>query len=107
MKYAWLLLLFTGLTLSRDGQLIACEHGDRRVSIMPLSRGGKKTLADNHKKNRFNSPNADSTDEKMLYVTQSDPGNPVIFAFPVCANGTTGKGRVFFIDTTQPTANFG
>ncbi|WP_345265986.1 SMP-30/gluconolactonase/LRE family protein [Nibrella viscosa] len=46
-----------GLTLDRQGRLIACEHGDRRVSAMPLSGGGKRTLADNYQGKRFNSPN--------------------------------------------------
>ncbi len=46
-----------GLTISLDGQIIACEHGDRRVSIMPTEGGGKKTLADSHQGKRFNSPN--------------------------------------------------
>lgn len=46
-----------GLTISTDGQLIACEHGDRRISKMPFSRGGKVTLADNYDGKRFNSPN--------------------------------------------------
>jgi gluconolactonase len=142
-----------GLTMSRDGRLIAAEHGDRRVSIMPLNGGGKRTLADNHDGKRFNSPNdvvqksngdiyftdppyglpkqaddpsretpvfgvyridtmgkttllidhlsrpnglAFSPDEKTLYVAQSDPEKAVIFAFPVLADGTTGKGRIFF-----------
>lgn len=142
-----------GLTLSRDGQLIACEHGDRRVSILPLTNGEKRTLADRHEGKRFNSPNdvvqksngavyftdppyglpqqendparetpvfgvyridttgattllaghlsrpnglAFSPDEKTLYVAQSDPGRPVIFAFPVLADGTLGPERVFF-----------
>ncbi|MBL7815705.1 MAG: SMP-30/gluconolactonase/LRE family protein [Saprospiraceae bacterium] len=46
-----------GLTISLDGKIIACEHGDRRVTIMPTEGGGKKTLADNHQGKRFNSPN--------------------------------------------------
>lgn len=46
-----------GLTVSNDGQLILCEHGDRRISIMPFSKGGKKTLADSYEGKRFNSPN--------------------------------------------------
>ena len=46
-----------GITISLDGQIIACEHGDRRVTIMPTEGGGKKTLADNHEGKRFNSPN--------------------------------------------------
>lgn len=47
-----------GLTIDRKGQLIACEHGDRRVTAMPLNGiGGKRTLADNYNGKRFNSPN--------------------------------------------------
>ncbi|HEX3997301.1 MAG TPA: SMP-30/gluconolactonase/LRE family protein [Pirellulales bacterium] len=40
-----------------------------------------------------------SPDEKTLYVANSDPNNPVWMAYPVEADGTLGKGRVFF-DTT-------
>jgi gluconolactonase len=47
-----------GLTLDAQGRLISCEHGDRRISAMPLSGvGGKITLADRYKGKRFNSPN--------------------------------------------------
>ncbi|CCH55629.1 Gluconolactonase [Fibrisoma limi BUZ 3] len=47
-----------GLTIDAQGRLIACEHGDRRVTAMPLSGGGgKKTLADTFEGKRFNSPN--------------------------------------------------
>ncbi|MCZ6672086.1 MAG: SMP-30/gluconolactonase/LRE family protein, partial [Verrucomicrobia bacterium] len=34
-----------GLMFDPDGQLISCEHGDRRISIM-IKDGGKRTLAD-------------------------------------------------------------
>lgn len=46
-----------GLTIDQQGRLISCEHGDRRVSAMPLSGGGKVTLADRYKGKRLNSPN--------------------------------------------------
>ncbi len=46
-----------GLIINRQGQLVACEHGDRRVSVMPLSNGGKVTLTDNYNGTRYNSPN--------------------------------------------------
>lgn len=46
-----------GLTINKKGELVACEHGDRRVSSMSLTKGGKRTLADNYKGKRFNSPN--------------------------------------------------
>ncbi len=45
-----------GLTLDREGRLVSCEHGDRRVSIMEWGRG-KRTLADNWQSKWFNSPN--------------------------------------------------
>jgi gluconolactonase len=45
-----------GLTLDREGRLIAAEHGDRRVSRFDWT-GGKRTLADNWQGKRFNSPN--------------------------------------------------
>lgn len=46
-----------GLIINQKGDLVACEHGDRRVSAMPLEVGGKRTLADNFQGKRFNSPN--------------------------------------------------
>lgn len=45
-----------GLTFDRQGQLVACEHGDRRVSVL-LKDGGKRTLADSYEGKRLNSPN--------------------------------------------------
>ena len=45
-----------GLTLDRQGRLIAAEHGDRRVSRYDWT-GGKRTIADNWQGKRFNSPN--------------------------------------------------
>jgi gluconolactonase len=46
-----------GLIINNKGQLVACEHGDRRVTAMPLQHGGKFTLADRYQGKRFNSPN--------------------------------------------------
>jgi gluconolactonase len=37
-----------------------------------------------------------SLDEKTLYVANSDPEHPVWMAFPVQADGTLGKGKVFY-----------
>ncbi len=45
-----------GLLLDKDGNLVLCEHGDRRVSVL-TPKGGKKTLADNYQGKRLNSPN--------------------------------------------------
>jgi gluconolactonase len=45
-----------GLLLNSDGELVSCEHGDRRVSVLTKG-GGKQTLADNYMGKRLNSPN--------------------------------------------------
>jgi len=46
-----------GLTIDPQGNLIACEHGDRRISSMSLEKGGKRTLSDSYRGKRLNSPN--------------------------------------------------
>lgn len=45
-----------GLTFDNDGQLLLCEHGDRRISRLTVV-GGKKTVVDEYQGKRFNSPN--------------------------------------------------
>jgi len=45
-----------GLTLDREGRLIACEHGNRRVSRTEKD-GSVITLADRYQGKRLNSPN--------------------------------------------------
>jgi gluconolactonase len=45
-----------GLLLDRRGRLVSMEHGDRRVSVL-LKDGGKRTLVDNYRGKRLNSPN--------------------------------------------------
>jgi gluconolactonase len=147
-----------GLTLDKQGRLVLCEHGDRRVSVMPLKGGGKRTLADNFEGKRFNAPNdvvahsngsyyftdppyglakkekdpsretpifgvyratlaesgqpgsvslvirdltrpngiAFSPDEKTMYIAQSDPDRPVVMAYPMQADGSVGRGKVFY-----------
>jgi len=46
-----------GLIINNNGELVACEHGDRRISKMNLAMGGKVTLADGWEGKRLNSPN--------------------------------------------------
>ncbi|RZM04893.1 MAG: SMP-30/gluconolactonase/LRE family protein [Pedobacter sp.] len=46
-----------GLIINNNGELVSCEHGDRRISLMPLTGGGKLSIADKWNKKRFNSPN--------------------------------------------------
>lgn len=45
-----------GLALDLQGRLLACEHGDRRVSVLTAG-GGKMTVADRYEGRRLNSPN--------------------------------------------------
>jgi len=45
-----------GLTYDRDGQLIICEHGTRRLSRLD-KEGGYQVLADRYHGKRLNSPN--------------------------------------------------
>lgn len=65
-----------GLALDREGRLVMCEHGDRRVSLLTTG-GGKLTLADRFEGKRLNSPNdlvygADGS----LYFTDPPYGLP-------------------------------
>jgi gluconolactonase len=45
-----------GLALDAEGRLLACEHGDRRLSVLTHD-GGKRTLVDHYQGKRLNSPN--------------------------------------------------
>lgn len=61
--------------------------------VFRLAKDGKVTLLTKE----LTRPNglAFSPDEKTLYVANSDPDHAVWMAFPVKADGTLGKGRVF------------
>lgn len=141
-----------GLLYDAKGQLILCEHGDRRIAVL-TNGGGKVTIADKYQGKRLNSPNdavmhsngdiyftdppyglpkkqddplreldifgvyriskdgtvtlltnelirpngiAFSPDEKTLYIAQSDSKKAIWMSFPVNADGTLGKGKVFY-----------
>jgi gluconolactonase len=100
-----------GLIISLDGKLISCEHGDRRVSIMPLEGGGKRTLTDNHAGQRYNSPN--DVVQKLngdIYFTDPPYGMPkhendpsretdVFGVYRVAKNGQT---TLVISDLTRP-----
>lgn len=65
-----------GLTLDRQGNLISCEHGDRRVSRLTPG-GGKRTIADNYEGKRFNSPNDVAVHSSgAIYFTDPPYGLP-------------------------------
>jgi len=46
-----------GLAFDLEDNLYFCEHGDRRLSVLPKAGGGKMTVADRVNGKRFNSPN--------------------------------------------------
>ena len=71
-----------GLTLDREGRLIACEHGNRRVSRTDKD-GNIVTLADHYQGKRFNSPNdvICKSDGDLYFtdpnsVARRDPSDP-------------------------------
>lgn len=65
-----------GLTLDREGRLISCEHGDRRLSRLERD-GGKLTLADRFEGKRFNSPNDAAVHSSgAIYFTDPPYGLP-------------------------------
>ncbi|MCG8599255.1 MAG: SMP-30/gluconolactonase/LRE family protein [Verrucomicrobiales bacterium] len=66
-----------GLLLDKNGQLISCEHGDRRLSLL-TEGGGKRTLVDNYQGKRLNSPNDAclGPDGETIYFTDPPYGLP-------------------------------
>jgi gluconolactonase len=68
-----------GSTLDRDGRLVLCQHGDRRVARMdaPLDKPEPKyiTVAGEHDGKRFNSPNdAAAHSSGAIYFTDPPYG---------------------------------
>lgn len=68
-----------GLILNAKGELILCQHGDRRIAKMKSSPGSPKaefqTLADNWQGKKLNSPNDATFDKKgNLYFTDPPYG---------------------------------
>lgn len=68
-----------GLTLTYDGQLVLCQHGDRRVARLTSSFKDPKpefiTLADNYRGKKLNSPNDLAYDSKgNLFFTDPPYG---------------------------------
>jgi gluconolactonase len=65
-----------GLVMDPQGQLVSCEHGDRRISVL-TREGGKRTLVDNYMGKRLNSPNdAVYKSNGDLYFTDPPYGLP-------------------------------
>ncbi|MCB1204803.1 MAG: SMP-30/gluconolactonase/LRE family protein [Verrucomicrobiae bacterium] len=66
-----------GLLIDKKGQLVSCEHGDRRLSVLTAG-GGKRTLVDNFEGKRLNSPNDAclGADGETIYFTDPPYGLP-------------------------------
>lgn len=151
-----------GLLLDAQGNLVLCQHGDRRMARMdaPLTepKPNFTTLADKYQGKRFNSPNDAvfdnagnlfftdppyglphisyqeldhygvyrlsatgeltlitdklsrpngvglSPDQKILYVSNSDPKHAVWMAYELNPDGTVASERVFYDATSAVTA---
>jgi gluconolactonase len=100
-----------GITIARDGRIIMCEHGDRRVTIMNTEGVGKLALADKHLGKRFNSPN-DVVEKSNgdVYFTDPPYGLPkmehdstretgIFGVYRIAKNGTT---TLLINDLTRP-----
>lgn len=99
-----------GLLLDKQGRLVLCEHGDRRISQMDWN-GGKRTLVDNYMGKRLNSPNdAVFKSNGDLYFTdpiyglpkkQDDPQRELDFC-GVFRLSTDGKVTLLTKEMTRP-----
>lgn len=100
-----------GLTID-NGVLYACEHGDRRISKMSLSKGGKQTVSDGYQGRRLNSPNdlALHPLSKQVYFTdppyglklkEKDPTREVAHFGVYRVNGN-GMTELLISDLTRP-----
>jgi gluconolactonase len=72
-----------GLTLDKDGRLVLCEHGDRRVARLDKDGKTKTTLADKYMGKRLNSPN------DLVYKSNGD----LYFTDPPYGLPTDAKGN--------------
>ena len=100
-----------GLIINQKGELVACEHGDRRISAVPLTVGGKRTLADNFQGKRFNSPNDVVQHSSGAYYftdppyglmkKENDPTRETDL-FGVYRIGTDGKVSLVVSDLQRP-----
>ena len=101
-----------GLIINRTGELVACEHGDRRISKMDLKTGGKVTLADGFKGKRFNSPNDICQHSNGTYFftdppyglpnRETDTANREIAQNGVYSLGADGKVKQIVADLKRP-----
>ncbi|GAB3636251.1 SMP-30/gluconolactonase/LRE family protein [Hymenobacter arcticus] len=84
-----------GLALDGRGNLLLCEHGDRRLASLPLGQqSGKRTVVDNFQGKRFNSPNdVIVAPDGALYFSDPPFGLPKQAADPLRELPYTGVFR--------------
>ncbi|MBX2967125.1 MAG: SMP-30/gluconolactonase/LRE family protein [Cyclobacteriaceae bacterium] len=103
-----------GLLLDDKGNLVLCQHGDRRMAYMDAPLNNPKpefvTLADDYNGNKFNSPNDAAYYNGELYFTdppyglpeqEHDPSREIPFqgVYKISKNGTV----ILLIDSlTRP-----
>lgn len=99
-----------GLAIDKQGRLLSCEHGDRRVSRME-HQGGKQTLADSFEGKRLNSPNDLAVKSNGdIYFTDPPYGMPSRWEDPrreldfcgVYRIGADGKLTLLTKEMTRP-----
>ena len=99
-----------GLTVDREGRLVLCEHGDRRISRVERD-GGKRTLVDNYQGKRLNSPNdliyksngdLYFTDPPYGLPRQADDPRRELDLFGVYRLSADGKLTLLYSQMTRP-----
>jgi gluconolactonase len=100
-----------GLTYDKEGRLVFCQHGDRRISRLEKD-GTRTTLVDNYEGKRLNSPNdLVFKSNGDLYFTDPPFGLPKTFDDPqkeLAFQGVyrlTTKGRLTLLTTEVKAPN--
>ncbi|RTQ46878.1 SMP-30/gluconolactonase/LRE family protein [Hymenobacter gummosus] len=86
-----------GLALDGRGNLLLCEHGDRRLARLPLGQpSGKLTLTDHYQGRRYNSPNdvAVQPGSGIIFFTDPPYGLPRQENDPLRETPTSGLYRL-------------
>lgn len=99
-----------GLLRDPHGRLVLCQHGDRRLAVL-TKHGGMRTLVDNYRGKRLNSPNDGCFKSNGdLYFTdppyglpghENDPRRELDF-FGVYRLGTDGQLTLLTKEMTRP-----
>lgn len=99
-----------GLTLDKQGRLIICEHGNRKVELLDMKTGKVTVLADKYQGKRLNSPNdAVVKSDGSIYFTDPPYGLAKEDADPkkeLKFNGvyriSQGKLQLLYKDLSRP-----